>query len=91
MEVVEIREHQTLPQQASWDVIRAPTGKKWDPELWDRDIRIDSFENLKFPDFSEYSGCAEVTHVFLRDSTEPSNEEDVLEDKVHLHLPRNQT
>ena len=60
------------------------------PKLWDKDIWIDSFENFEFPDFSECSGCAEVTHVFLRDSTEPSNAEDVLEDKVHMHPPRNQ-
>lgn len=50
MKVVEIkRKSNSLPQQTSYAKIRTPTGKEWDPETWDRDIWVDSFENSQIP------------------------------------------
>lgn len=40
--------------------IRAPIGKKWNPETHDRNIQVDALKTLKFPDCPEHLGLKPV-------------------------------
>lgn len=53
--------------QVSCAKVRAPKGKYLEVGLWDSDICMNTFENLKSPDFLNSSKPTEMVHCCLKE------------------------